>query len=594
MSAAYPTRVLYIDVGRKNHKVVDRPDLFAPWFGGTGAAIRILREECPEGMDPYAPEAPVIFSVGPLTGLFPLASKSVAMFKSPLTGNLGESHAGGRSALAIRLAGYGAIVVKGASPMPIYLAIHGGKVGFRDATSLWGMRSLFTAGSIIREKEPGAGSRSIMRIGRGGENRVAYGSVTSETYRHFGRMGLGAVLGSKKIKALVISGECSIPVADRPAYRRVYDRIYDAAVESPVMKKYHNLGTAGNVMTMQAIGAMPTRNLLSGTFEHAERISGESLAENFLGRRLACAHCPVGCIHIAAVREPYENEAYFYKTTMVGYDWELIYALGSDLGIGDPQGMLLLFDAVEKAGIDSISTGVCLAWATEALEKGLVTPAETLLPLAWGDWKTYLEAVDLIVGQPNDFYRALARGVAHAASVYGGKDFAMAFGGLEMPGYPTGPGSWLGLMIGGRHSHLCNAGYSLDDAILRKGQPMTPEQIVDSLLKEEAWRQVLTSLCICLFARGVYPADVVREALAVAGFSLTDEEILARGRAILGCKHAFKRREGFRLEDQYLPGRALELGNPSMPFDRAFIEAGLAHARRQVDALVSGAGEGAG
>jgi aldehyde:ferredoxin oxidoreductase len=586
MNGAWPTRVLIIDLSRKNYRVSERPELFERRLGGAGAAIRLLQETCPPGVAPDAPEAPIVLAVGPLTGLFPLASKTVAMFKSPLTGNLGESHAGGRSAQAIRMAGYGAIVICGESSLPVIVAVHGSKVFFRDATTVWGMKSLFTAGSIIRDSEPGAGSRSIMRIGRGGENRVAYASVTSETYRHFGRLGLGAVMGAKKLKALVVSGERSIPVADPKRYRALYDEIYRAATGSPAMKKYHDLGTAGNVRTMQALRALPTRNLQQGTFAAAEKISGEYLAEHYLGRRLACAHCPVGCIHIAAVREPYPNEPYFYKTTMVGYDWELIYALGSDLGIAEPEGMLLLIDAVEKAGIDAMSTGVCLAWATEALEKGLVTVTETAgLKLAWGDWKTYIRAVECIVSQPNDFWRALATGTSAATKRYGGGDFAMAFGSNEMPGYPTGPASFIGLLIGGRHSHLCNAGYSLDQNMIMTGKTLTPEEIVDGLLMEEIWRQVLTSLSICLFARSIYTPELVRETLSCAGYGLNDADILALGKEIYKEKYRFKESHGFSLDALPLPGRMFEFPAPAMPFDRAFIEAALACAKERIGSL---------
>ena len=137
-------------------------------------AIRLLEEECPPGTDPLAPENPIILAVGPLVGLFPLASKTVAMFKSPHTGNLGESHAGGRSAVAIRMAGYGAIVIRGASATPVYLVVDGDQVHFRDASALWGMRSSYTVGSVIREREAGSGVRTIMRIGRAGEKGVTY------------------------------------------------------------------------------------------------------------------------------------------------------------------------------------------------------------------------------------------------------------------------------------------------------------------------------------------------------------------------------------------------------------------------------------
>jgi len=180
--------VLYIDLTRRRFWVENRKDLFEKYLGGVGIATQLLLEECPKNIDPFDPENPIIFAVGPLTGVYPLASKTVAMFKSSHTGNLGESHAGGRSAIAIRSAGYGAIVIKGASETPVYLAIHESKVYFRDASILWGMWSTFTVGRIIRENEPGAGIRTIMRTGRAGERLVTYASVITETYRHFGRL----------------------------------------------------------------------------------------------------------------------------------------------------------------------------------------------------------------------------------------------------------------------------------------------------------------------------------------------------------------------------------------------------------------------
>lgn len=577
------SNVLYIDLTKKSFWVKKRDDLFHEYIGGTGVATQLLKEECPAGIDAYSPDNPVIFAVGALTGLFPLASKTVAMFKSPLTGNLGESHAGGRSAVSIRMAGYGAIVIKGKSELPIYIAIHGHKVFFKDATSLWDIKSCFVAGRIIRQHEEGSGTRAIMRIGRGGERLVSYGAVTTETFRHFGRLGLGAVFGSKNLKALVVSGEASIPIENKPAYRKLYDQIYKTATESPVMKKYHDLGTAGNIKNLNAIGALPTKNLSKGTFEHAEKICGEALASNYLGRRLACAHCPVGCIHIAALREPYENEAYFYKTTMIGYDFELIYALGSSLGIDEPEGMLKLIDVVEKYCIDTMSTGVVLAWATEAFEKGIITEKETDgVIFKWGDHKSYIKAVDKIIDQPNDFYKALARGAAYASKIYGGKDFAMAFGGNEMPGYHTGPAAYLNYTLSTRHSHLDAAGYAIDQKMITDKKAFTPEQIVDQLMEEEQWRQVISGLCICFFARGIYTPEIVREALEIAGLSKTAEEITAIGKKIYKEKYNFKMREGFSLDNVELPSRIYETKSPSIVFDKEFIQKGIAYAKKKI------------
>lgn len=576
--------VLYIDLSKRRFWVRRREDLFSEGLGGTGVAIRLLEEECPQGIDPFSPENPIIFAVGPLTGLFPLASKTVAMFKSPHTGNLGESHAGGRSAVAIRMAGYGAIVIKGKSETPVYVAIHGDKVHFRDASALWGIESCFTVGRILREAEPGAGMRTIMRIGVAGERGITYATLVTETYRHFGRLGLGAVFGSKNLKALVVSGRRSLPVADHKAYRKLYQRVWQEAVASSAMKKYHDLGTAENVLPLNELGGLPTRNLTQARFEGAQGISGERLAEGFLGRRLACAHCPTGCIHIAALREPYEDEPYFYKTTMISYDYEPLYALGAMLGIGDAEGFLKLLDRVETWGLDAMSTGVCLAWATEAQERGLIPEKEMAgLKLQWGDHRAYMKAVEYIIRQPTDFYRALARGVDYAASIYGGQDFALAFGRNEMPGYHTGPCAHIGHLIGARHSHLDGAGYSLDQK-WPKEKPLTPESAVAELLKEEAWRQVLSSLVVCFFARGVYKPDLVAELLGSVGLPLDQDGLRSFGEETLRRKMAFKIREGFSFDSLRIPRRILETPTPHGVLEEGFIREAIERAKAYYEA----------
>jgi aldehyde:ferredoxin oxidoreductase len=563
---------LTADLTTRRFTVEDRADLFQYYIGGAGVAINLLRENCPEGADPLGSDNPIVFAVGPLVGLYPLASKTVAMFKSPLTGNLGESHAGGRSAVAIRSAGYGAIVIQGASESPVYLSIDTNGVNFRDASGIWGIASSITTGRIIRELETGAGTRTIMRIGGAGERLVRYASVITETYRHFGRLGLGAVFGSKKLKAVTVTGNHGFEVSDRRLYREVYDDIYKRAVESPVMKKYHDIGTASNIMPLNLQKGLPMMNLKTTSSSEAERISGEKLAENYLGRRVACAHCPVACIHIAALREPYEKEPYFYKTTMIPYDYELIYALGSMLGVFDEKAMLHLIDDVEIWGLDAMSTGVVLAWATEAQEKGLITQNETLgLNLRWGDRPTYAKAVEYIVKQPNEFYSALAQGVDKASTLYGGADFALAFGGNEMPGYHTGPVSHIGYLTGARHSHLDAAGYSIDQAALKEKLP-DPKAAATKLLKEEAWRQILSSLVVCFFARGIYDKDTVLKTLETAGHHKVPPESLDKlGVEILREKNRFKEREGFKPRELRIPRRIFETPSPLGKVEEKYI-----------------------
>ncbi|MEM3493873.1 MAG: aldehyde ferredoxin oxidoreductase N-terminal domain-containing protein [Thermoplasmata archaeon] len=556
-----PEKVLYINLSDKSYSVKARRELFERYIGGSGVAIKLLAEECKKETEPLAPENPIVFAVGPLTGLFPFASKTVAMFKSPLTGNLGESHAGGRAAIALRMAGYGAVVIKGASEMPVYLSIHENGVDFKDASALWGVGSSYTVGRILRERESRPGLRTIMRIGAAGEKLVRFACVTTETYRHFGRLGLGAVFGSKKLKAVVIAGNTTIEVENGKSYRELYERIYRLALDSKLMKKYHDLGTAANVMPLNTLRALPTKNLTQPDFEYAEKISGEFLAQHFLGRRVACAHCPTACIHLAALREPYEDEPYFYKTTMISYDHELIYALGSMLGIGKAEHLLKLIDAVEKVGMDAITTGVLLAWATEMFVAGKISEKESIVPLAWGDHGNYIRAVNLIVKQPNQFYENLALGVEHASTLYGGKEFALAFGKNEMAGYNTGPLFYATLLTGARHSHLDSAGYSFDEKM--KSGNWSAEEAAEMLVKEEAWRCVLTSLAVCLFARGIYDEKLTEECLSIAGLKIGPGTLAEKGIEILKLKHAFKRETGFDWRSVRVPERIFSLETPA-------------------------------
>jgi aldehyde:ferredoxin oxidoreductase len=285
----------------------------------------------------------------------------------------------------------------------------------------------------------------------------------------------------------------------------------------------------------------------------------------------------VACIHLAALRIPHPKEPYFYKTSMLGYDHEPIYAMGSMLGGSDVSGMFQLMDEAEVQGLDVMSTGVALAWTTEALERGVISTEETDgLALTWGDYPTYVEAVRRIVSQPNDFYQALARGVEHAASIYGGADFALAFGGNEMPGYHTGPVCHLTYLTGARHSHLDSAGYSLDQKAGARGEPLTPEGVAEALLKEERWRQVLASLVVCFFARGVYTPETVLRALAVTSSEHTAEDLVRLGTETLRRKYAFKMREGFDPAALRIPRRILETPSPLGLLEEEFLRRTIA------------------
>ena len=548
-------KVLYIDLTNGESFIQEKQDLFEDWMGGTGAGIKLLQEECLSGTDPLSPEAPIILSIGPLNGIFPVATKTVATFKSPLTGELGESYAGGRLSLAMRFAGHEAIVIRGRADRPSYISINDSEVRIKDATSIWGVDAQNT-GVVLREHETGVGRRSIIRIGPAGENLVRYAGVVVDTYRHFGRLGLGATFGSKKLKALVISGTEHVDVPDPKRYKEVYNRLYKTTVQTDVMEKYHDIGTSVNINVLNWLKGLPTKNFILSSFPEGEKISGEMFAENYLFRRLSCAGCPIGCVHIAALKSAFSTHHEF-EVRKVSYDYEPIYSLGSNLGVESAEGILQLIDVCERTGLDVMSAGVVLSWATEALEKGLITTRETLdVPMQWNNVDGYSRALENIVNGSNEFYRALARGVDYAAEKYGGRDFAMALGKNEVSGYHTGPASIVGQLVGVRHSHLDNGGYAIDQKAVKK--PMDAETMVDEIIKEDNSRGVFNSLVGCLFARGVYTEENIIDSLGAVGIVKTGEELQDLGKRIFDEKYKFKAQEGFDLAQARVPKRFYE------------------------------------
>jgi aldehyde:ferredoxin oxidoreductase len=382
---------------------------------------------------------------------------------------------------------------------------------------------------------------------------VRYANINVYTYRHFGRLGLGAVFGSKNLKGIVISGTEEIDLPDMSAYKKMYNKLYDAVVDTDVMEKYHDLGTAANINVLNRLKGLPTKNLKQSSFENAENLSGEYFADNLLFRKIACSNCPIGCIHIAMLKTQF-HKGHEYEVRHISYDYELIYALGTNLGITLAEDVLRLIDRCERYSMDVLSTGGVLAWATEAYESDLITPSDTLgISLRWGDTDTYLKVIDKIVEMPNKFYQALAKGSASAAVEYGGDDFAINLAKVEIAGYHSGPASIIGQMVGVRHSHLDNGGYSIDQKA--SSQQLTEEQMVDMIIKEDYGRMINNSLVCCLFARGVYNDQTIIEALASVGIQKTRDELDALGKEIFLAKYEFKKREGFDVGNIKVPAR---------------------------------------
>ncbi|NTW71784.1 MAG: aldehyde:ferredoxin oxidoreductase [Eubacteriaceae bacterium] len=543
--------VLYVDLTTEKIRIEKREDLYE-YLGGVGVASKLLEENMRPELDVLDGHQPIVFANGAATTVFPVITKTVAMFISPLTGELGESYAGGRMAMTMMMAGYDAIVITGKAKRPSYLSISKNNIEVKDARAIWGMSS-DEVGGVIREKEPGSGKRSIIRIGPAGENQVSYASVCVDTYRHFGRLGLGAVFGSKYLKAISIIGDRNMPIKNFKEYFKVYQDIYKKVTSTEIMAKYHDAGTPINIEPLNAAGGLPTRNLQQATFENASDISGLTFAKNNLVRKLACTGCPVGCIHIGQFRREFDD-GHEYEAISVGYDYELIFALGSYLGVKSSDEVLELIDAVEEYGMDAMSAGVVLGWATEAFQKGLVTLEDTLVPLEFGNTKNYLAALKNIAWRKNEFYIVLGMGAEKAGEIYGGKDFALTFAGNEMSGYHTGYGTILGSVVGARHSHLCNGGYSIDQSM----KELDEEKLVDAIFAEEKERCMLNSLVICLFARKVYDRNTIIAALNSIGREITDEELTAVADRIYKTKLRIKEKLGFDQTAVKLPKRLFE------------------------------------
>lgn len=534
-------------------------------LGGSGLAAALF-EAFGDPSAPWDdPEQPLVFAIGPLTGFLPLMSKVVLGFISPYHNQYAESHAGGRLALALRFSGYDALVITGVAVSPTLLTVGSREIRLWDAHYLWGMDTLAT-GKWVRKIHRGEGGhRSIVRIGPAGENLVAFAAINVDTYRHFGRLGCGAAMGRKRLKAILVSGDRSVPVPTSKAYAALYKTVYQEAVRSPVMRKYHDLGTPENVLPLNALRALPWRNLQATQDPGAQFISGEHFAQDRLLRQTACAGCPVGCIHIGLLRERFgEEHEYIYR--QVSYDHEPVFAAGSMLGITDAAQVLRLLESMERFGLDAISAGVSLAWATEAFEKGLVSEKETSVPLRFGEADAYDQALAHLAGRTNDFYRALGRGTLHAASLYGGQDFACVLG-QEMAGYATGEVFFVSQAYGFRHSHLDSAGYSYDQTAAQK----SVDDALAFLMEEERRRVQLTSMVACLFARKLYPEDRLQEALNLLGHEEAAHNLASLSEKVQAMRWRLRFRSGYDPDQVILPKRFFELTTWKGPIDASFL-----------------------
>ncbi len=558
--------ILLLDLDKGKGERIDLAGR-SEYLGGSGLAAFLFDKYGDAALPWDDAGQPFILAIGPLTGLFPLMSKTVCAFKSPYHNQYTESHAGGRSALALKFAGYDALVLKGKAKQLSCVNIASRHIEIRETSFMAGMNAI-AAGKLMRRIfRSNSGHRSILRIGQSGEIASAMACINVDTYRHFGRLGGGAVLGDKNIKGIIIEGDENYPLPESKEYPKLFQKVYEQVTETDMMRKYHNLGTPVNLEKLNEIQSLPWKNLQETSNPAVVNISGRKFADETLLRNGACSGCPVGCIHIGFVRELFDADDHRYTYQQVGYDYEPIFAAGTMLGVTEPSAVLKILDVMEKVCLDSMSAGVALAWATEAAERGFISEKETIVPLQFGDWQNYIKASEYLGTGINDFYRSLGQGTLVAAGEYGGSDFACVLG-QEMAGYATGELFFAAQSLGFRHSHLDTGAYSYD----QKNSEKDVAKAVDFLLKDEPGRCLLTSMVACLFGRKVFSDEMLQECLQSVGYTDCASNLPTLAENIRKHRWQIRFRTGFKPEDIVLPKRFYQVETWKGKVDAGYLD----------------------
>jgi aldehyde:ferredoxin oxidoreductase len=414
MAGGSMNRYLDVDLGTGeiSNKTFDPSDQEL-YLGGRGMGVRMLYDQTAPGLDPFDERMALIFSVGPLTGTSaPQSNRFVVTTKSPLTGAIADSHCGGNFATKLKKAGYDAVVIRGKSPRPVYLEITEQQAAIKDAAHLWGQST-----SDTQEALPKNFGKAV--IGPAGENRVRYACIVSQR-RVAGRTGTGAVMGAKNLKAVIADGNQKIPIARPEEYKELQQQATKFLLDHPmtggVLKE---LGTANLVMTTAGRNIIPTRNFQAGQDARTPALSGEKMRDELLVRNDGCLSCPIRC----------GRHVKIFGREAKGPEFETIGLLGNNLNLFDLSVVTELGELCDDLGLDTISCGGVLGFATELTERGLLKS-----DLKWGDAEAYRRAIEAIAARQG-LGDELAEGTRRLAQKYGGMEYAIQVKGLELPAY---------------------------------------------------------------------------------------------------------------------------------------------------------------
>jgi aldehyde:ferredoxin oxidoreductase len=542
----YFGRALVVDVGDASTEIVPLgDDVLRAYIGGAGLGTWLMHRLAPAGVDPLAPEAPLAFVFSPLVGT-PLttSAKFAVVAKSPLTGLLNDALSSSHFAIAGKLTGHDAIVVRGACDEPSALLVDRDGARVLPVGDLWRLPAA-EAEERLRARL-GKGWR-IASIGPAGERLVSYATVSHDG-RHAGRGGLGAVMGAKNLKAVAVRAATKVAPADHDAVLAAARDLRERSF-GPATAKYRELGTLANLLAFNAIATLPTRNFSAASFDEAPALAAEDLSGMRRVARENCASCTIGCEHI-------------YKTKGGGrarVEYENVFALGPLCGVSDPDAVLGASARCDELGIDTISAGGTIAWAMECAERGLIDAPW----LRFGDAGALMRALDEI-GEREGLGELLAQGSRAAAQVVGQGSgaFAAHVKGLELPGYEprTLQAMALGLAVNARGADHNRSGAYEADLSGRHDRLAGGAPHVTAAIETEDRAAIMDSLILCKFLRGVF-ADPMPEwaALlsAVTGWDVDDDELQTTARRIVLAKRAFNIREGATIDDDWLPERFL-------------------------------------
>jgi aldehyde:ferredoxin oxidoreductase len=523
-------------------------DVLRRFLGGVGLATYLLHHEAPRGVNPLAPAAPLVFALSPLVGT-PLttSAKFAVAAKSPLTERLNDALSSSHFALAAKKAGIDALVIVGACAAPSVLVIDEESVRLESASDVWGLPAK-EADVVLTEQLGAHFHKSI--IGPAGERLVRFATISHEN-RHAGRGGLGAVMGSKRLKAIAVAGTQRVELAD-PAAVVAAARDLSERSFGPATAKYRELGTVANLLTFNRLSALPTRNFQQGSFEAAAALSGEELNAAHRVARRSCAACTIGCEHIYQL-SPGASQG------EVRLEYESLFALGPLCGIDNRETVLRAALLSDRLGIDTISAGATVAFAMECGERGLLQHEG----LRFGNSDKLLELLEAI-GRRDGLGDLLAEGTRRAAARIGGDapDFAPHVKGLEIPGYEPRAlqAMALGFAVGSRGAdHNRSGAYEVDfsaDGDRLHGSPESARRAAET----EDRAALIDSLILCKFLRGVF-TDLYAESAdllhAVTGWDVTAVELRRVAKRIVTAKKLFNVREGWTPGEDTLPKRFL-------------------------------------